>query len=353
MSKITLFFAAAAVLSVWASASSVKSPALDVEDPYGGMMGGGKMGGGMMGGGKMGGGMMGGGMMGGGMMGGGMMGGGMMGGGMMGGGMMGGGKMGGGMMGGGKMGGGMMGGNNGGMMGGNNGGMMGNNGGSNSGGSNTVVAWHGKGVDVSAPCANWACLKQAGYSYAIVRIFQESSGGRVDPNGVASVKAAWAAGFTAVDVYMYPCGTATTTGVTQATAVLNALHGVKYGRIWIDVEGVGSSWSGTSANNAKLFTDIAHTLTSGGASVGVYTQGWQWNSIMGSSTAGSSYPVWYAEYGQGPGHYNTADGTCQYSGATQSLTSFTAFGGWTHAYSKQYNGDCTKCGCSFDVSYTP
>jgi len=224
---------------------------------------------------------------------------------------------------------------------------------SGGGGSNAVVAWHGKGVDVSAPCGNWPCLKQAGYSFAIVRIFQETSGGRVDPNGVNSVKAAWAAGFTAVDVYMYPAGTATTTGVAQATAVLNALKGVKYGRIWIDVEGVGSSWSGTPSNNAKLFTDIATTLTNGGASVGVYTQGWQWNSIMGGSTAGSSFPVWYAEYGQGPGHYNTNDGTCQYTGAAQSLASFTPFGGWTKAYAKQYNGDCSKCGCSVDVNYAP
>jgi hypothetical protein len=258
-------------------------------------------------------------------------------------------------MGGGKMMGGGGGGNNGGgkMMGGGGNGGGGSNGGSTSGGSSGVVAWHGKGVDVSAPCSNWACLKSSGYSFAVVRIFQESSGGRVDPNGVNSVKAAWAAGFSAVDVYMYPCGTCTTTGVAQATAVLNALHGVKYGRVWVDIEGVGSSWGSNTANNVKLFTDITSTLTRGGASVGVYTQGWQWNSIMGSSTAGSSFPVWYAEYGQGPGHYTTTDGTCQYSGTTQSLASFSPFGGWTHAYAKQYNGNCNKCGCSIDANYAP
>jgi hypothetical protein len=285
----------------------------------------------------------------------------MTGGGKMGGG--GAGKMGGGNNGGGagKMGGGgagKMGGGGAGKMGGGGAGKMGGGagggaGGNSGGGSSGVVAWHGKGVDVSSPCGNWPCLKQAGYSYAIVRIFQEVSGGKVDPNGVASVKAAWAAGFSAVDVYMYPCGTASTTGATQAAAVLNALKGIKYGRIWIDVEGVGKSWTTNSANNVKLFTDIASTLTAGGASVGVYTQGWQWNSIMGSSTAGSSFPVWYAEYGQGPGHYTTGDGTCSYSGAPQSLASFSPFGGWTKAYAKQYNGDCTKCGCSFDANFTP
>jgi len=234
----------------------------------------------------------------------------------------------------------------------------GNMGGASKGGSmggastsSAVVQFHGKGVDVSQPCGNWPCLKQSGYSFAVVRIFQET--GTVDPNGVASVKAAWAAGFTAVDVYMYPAGTKSTTGKAQAAAVLNALKSVKYGRVWIDVEGVGKSWTGNPTANAQLFKDISSTLTAGGASVGVYTQGWQWNSIMGSSTAGSSFPVWYAEYGQGPGHFTTTDGTCNYSGATQSLASFTPFGGWTKAYAKQYNGDCSKCGCSIDVNYAP
>jgi len=214
----------------------------------------------------------------------------------------------------------------------------------------TGGTWHGKGVDVSQPCGNWACLKQAGYSFAVIRIFQET--GSVDSNGVNSIKAAQAAGLS-TDVYMYPAGTKSTTGKTQATAVLNALKGVRYGRVWIDVEGVGKSWTTNTASNVQLFKDIASTLTAGGAQIGVYTQGWQWNSIMGSSTAGSAYPVWYAEYGAGPGHYTTADGTCSYAGAPASLASFKAFGGWTHAYAKQYNGDCNKCGCSVDVNFAP
>jgi len=215
----------------------------------------------------------------------------------------------------------------------------------------TGGAWHGKGVDVSAPCGNWACLKQAGYNYAVVRIFQET--GSVDPNGVASVKAAQAAGL-ATDVYMYPAGTKSTTGKTQAQAVLNALKSVSnVGRVWVDIEGVGKSWTSTSSSNVQLFKDIVSTLAAGGVQIGVYTQGWQWNSIMGSSTAGSAYPVWYAEYGAGPGHYTTTDGTCQYSGSAQSLASFQPFGGWTKAYAKQYNGNCSKCGCSIDANYAP
>jgi len=231
---------------------------------------------------------------------------------------------------------------------GNNNGMQ--NGMNTNKGGSTGGVWHGKGVDVSAPCSNWACLKSSGYNYAIVRIFQET--GNVDPTGVASIKAAQAAGFT-TDVYMFPAGHSSTTGAAQAQKVLAAIKGVSVGRVWIDIEGVGSSWPSSTSSNTQLFKDIANTLVAGGAQIGVYTQGWQWNSIMGSSTAGAAYPLWYAEYGNGPGHYTTSDGTCQYAGAAQSLSSFTKFGGWTKAFAKQYNGDCTKCGCSIDVNYAP
>jgi len=218
----------------------------------------------------------------------------------------------------------------------------------------TGGTWHGKGVDVSSPCSatGWACLKSAGYSYAVIRIFQETN--KVDPNGVNSVKAAAAAGFQ-TDVYMFPSGTSSGTGKQQAQAVLGAIKGIPVGRVWIDVEGAppAHSWSSSTSANSKLFTDIASTLTAGGAKVGVYTQGWQWAAIMGNSfTGGKQFPVWYAEYGQQKST-SGADGTCQFTGAAQSLASFKPFGGWTQAYAKQYNGNCNKCGCSIDVNFAP
>jgi len=212
--------------------------------------------------------------------------------------------------------------------------------------------WHGHGVDVSSPCANWACIRQS-YSYAVVRMYRESSGGSVDPNGAASVRAAAAAGLS-VDVYLYPAGTHTSDGRRMATDTLNAIRGLPVGRVWVDVEGVTSSWSSNKANNQQLFKDIVDTLRAGGAQIGIYTQGWQWNAIFGSTfTYGANYPLWYAVYGQGPGHYTTTDGVCSYSGASQSFSDFSAFGGWSRPFAKQYNGNCVKCGCSTDANWAP
>jgi len=207
--------------------------------------------------------------------------------------------------------------------------------------------WSGKGVDVSSPCSNWPCLKQSGYSFAVVRIFQETD--QVDPHGLASVKAAQAAGLE-VDVYMYPAGKKSGTGSAQAQKVVDALKGVKVGRVWIDVEGTTASWSSDTTANSKLFTDIVDKLKSAGHNIGVYTQGWQWAAIMGAHfDGGKAYPVWYAEYGSQK-KTTTSDGTCDFTGSAQNLNSFKPFGGWTSAYAKQYNGNCMKCGCGIDVN---
>jgi GH25 family lysozyme M1 (1,4-beta-N-acetylmuramidase) len=195
------------------------------------------------------------------------------------------------------------------------------------------------------------CIKDSGYSFVIPRIYQET--GHVDPNGAASVRAAAAVGL-ATDVYIYPAGFQSNNGAQMANDVINAIRGLPVGRVWLDIEGVGKSWPSSTSLNQKLFRDLADTLVHAGLSVGVYTQGWQWNSIMGSSfTYGSSFPLWYAEYGQGPGHYSTTDGTCSYSGSSQSFSGFSAFGGWSRPFAKQYNGDCSKCGCGTDANIVP
>ena len=62
-----------------------------------------------------------------------------------------------------------------------------------------------EGVDVSAPISKSAfdCLKKAGKTFAIVRVWQST--GHQDPNGVKTIGNAWAAGFSHVDGYIFPC----------------------------------------------------------------------------------------------------------------------------------------------------
>ena len=62
------------------------------------------------------------------------------------------------------------------------------------------------GVDISQPCSSsgFACMKNSySNSFAVVRVF--CSNGKVDPNGAASISAAWAGGMSHVDGYIFPC----------------------------------------------------------------------------------------------------------------------------------------------------
>lgn len=59
-----------------------------------------------------------------------------------------------------------------------------------------------KGVDLADKFTNFACFKNSGYTFAIIRGYR--SIGSVDPYGVANLKAAQSAGLT-TDVYFFPC----------------------------------------------------------------------------------------------------------------------------------------------------
>ena len=71
-----------------------------------------------------------------------------------------------------------------------------------------LLAWKGdgaRGVDMSTyvPVKRFQCLKKAGKTFAIVRVWQST--GTKDPNGVKTIRNAWAAGFSYVDGYIFPC----------------------------------------------------------------------------------------------------------------------------------------------------
>ncbi len=106
------------------------------------------------------------------------------------------------------------------------------------------------GVDVSqaTSVSSFSCLKNNGYNFAIVRVYQSS--GKVDPNGATSISNAWAGGMAHVDGYIFPCYScgnpagqmdAAISGLKSSglTAAVNGTHvvGATYGMLWIDVEG--------------------------------------------------------------------------------------------------------------------
>lgn len=69
--------------------------------------------------------------------------------------------------------------------------------------SAVATAYYGVDLSTYTSVSAYQCLKNNGYSFAVPRVF--CSTGRVDSNGVANIKNAWAGGMNYVDGYIFPC----------------------------------------------------------------------------------------------------------------------------------------------------
>ena len=66
-----------------------------------------------------------------------------------------------------------------------------------------TIATYGVDVSQRTYLSSWQCLKQNGYNFAVVRVYQSS--GKCDPNGPATINDAWNGGMAHVDGYIFPC----------------------------------------------------------------------------------------------------------------------------------------------------
>jgi len=201
-----------------------------------------------------------------------------------------------------------------------------------------VLAFANKyGFDVAYnfPQSSWNCLQsQVGMSFAIVRCYM--SVGRVDPECAASVQKGWNSGLAHVDLYMFPCprcGNA----AKQVTDLHNYVteNNVKFGQVWLDIEGAEDYWMGTTANR-QFYEELAATTKKlfGDGKWGVYTNKNGWESIMGAWTPSLSCPLWHAFWDEKP-----------------SLDGFTPFDGWNSRAMKQYKGTTYYCNMGIDLNY--
>eukprot|EP01124_Arcella_intermedia_P007760 TRINITY_DN147_c0_g1_i5.p1 TRINITY_DN147_c0_g1~~TRINITY_DN147_c0_g1_i5.p1 ORF type:complete len:214 (+),score=13.68 TRINITY_DN147_c0_g1_i5:52-693(+) len=199
-----------------------------------------------------------------------------------------------------------------------------------------LICWGSatKGVDVSqlVSTSAWSCLASSGYSFAIIRGYR--SGGSVDANVVTNIRNARSAGFSYVDVYLFPCvpcGNA----AGQMSDLVNAISGQNYGMIWIDVEVL--NWSTSKTTNQNFITEMIGRGRALGVNMGIYTNKNNWSTIVGVSWSGAStLPLWYAHYDNSP-----------------SFGDFSSFGGWSTPSIKQYAGDKTVCGIGADLNWYP
>eukprot|EP01122_Echinamoeba_exundans_P015517 TRINITY_DN7393_c0_g1_i1.p1 TRINITY_DN7393_c0_g1~~TRINITY_DN7393_c0_g1_i1.p1 ORF type:complete len:228 (-),score=33.66 TRINITY_DN7393_c0_g1_i1:83-766(-) len=200
------------------------------------------------------------------------------------------------------------------------------------------------GVDISGFTCNgganpstWSCLKNNGYSFAIIQAWE--GGYQFTANLNACVKQAWAAGMAHVDVYMFICPNCRNNNPENAVAtVVNSLrgNGTNFGMLWFDVEQCTGCWN-DNASNQQFLQRAINQAAKMGVRVGIYSNLNEWAQTVGSGFAGwSNYPLWYAHYDNQP---NFNDQT------------YFHFGGWTSGAIKQFydHGPCMNV----DVNWYP
>ncbi|ULT95459.1 hypothetical protein L5515_011411 [Caenorhabditis briggsae] len=195
------------------------------------------------------------------------------------------------------------------------------------------------GIDFIQPVsvATFQCVKNAGYSFVIPRVF--TSLGKVDSTGVNNVKNARAAGLTDVDGYVFPClSTSCPSAGNQVKAALDALKaaGTHVSTLWLDIERL--AWPANHASNRAFIEAMVAEAKAYGQQVGIYSNYYNWQDIVGLDYHGqSSLMLWWAAY----------DGVKDFS-------KFAAFGGWTRPTIHQWQGTTAgPCGVSVDMNYVP
>ncbi len=198
------------------------------------------------------------------------------------------------------------------------------------------------GIDLSTAASSsvFSCLKSSGFgTFAIPRGYQST--GKVDSNVCTNLNNAKAGGIGFRDVYLFPCPTCSSSASSQMSSLVSYIKSncasAWSGRVWLDVEG-SQYWTGSTSSNQAWYKALVDSCSSVGTNCGVYSSASQWSSIFGSTSFsyGSNLPLWYAHYDNNP-----------------SFSDFSAFGGWSKPYAKQYKGDVSLCGVGVDENYAP
>jgi hypothetical protein len=190
------------------------------------------------------------------------------------------------------------------------------------------------GIDVNSPvsASQWTCLTEAGARFVVARAYRNSYNGIPDPDCPANVAGAWAAGVEFVDVYHFPVINNKTPG-GQAKEDLDylAAHNVRFGRMWLDVEGnrTSGSWHADPQFNVQFIQSFVATVQAAGVVAGIYCGTEGWADITGNTTQLAAIPLWWSSHGK----------------------PFATFGGWTAPTLVQYAYDTSKCGLVYDSDY--
>ncbi|RHZ54922.1 hypothetical protein Glove_421g91 [Diversispora epigaea] len=138
-------------------------------------------------------------------------------------------------------------------------------------------------IDVSAltSVATFKCTKNLGYELAIIRGYREAygriPGGGIDPNFLKNYNNAKKAGYTNIDVYMFPCTGRSTCKtprqqVNELVQLINTYR-VKVQRVWLDIEvdPNAGNWGLSKIRNRQILKEFHAAWKSTGWKFGIYS----------------------------------------------------------------------------------
>jgi len=217
-------------------------------------------------------------------------------------------------------------------------------------------------VDVAASRAitvkEMTCLKVTLANAVIFRGFQSNC--RVDVNLVDNMKLADKSGLL-TDVYFFPsfneaacrAHNVSTRPADQVVALLRAIDGLRYGRVWVDVQS-GIGWTNDYDFNMQVIKDVVNAIATkvGSARVGIHTNVAEWQYVMGADASPVSagftrYPLWYISH-DWDATFNAFPAVGSKFGPPPP-----ASGWWKAPFVKQFMPVSPRCGVPANVNFVP
>ena len=173
------------------------------------------------------------------------------------------------------------------------------------------------------------CLLDAKYDFVVIRAWVPS--GNVDPNAIANIQAAKAAGFKDIDVYMAPC--LPCEPIDQTKTMLQALKDQPYSRVFVSIDVPG--WREFKSFNQLFLEDVLTEIAKGSKKPAVFSTKFLWEDNLGRDYSGASkYDLMYENLNKDP-----------------SFKDYQPFGGWRKPYSKHYATGAPVCSLNMELVY--
>ncbi|MFH4976353.1 hypothetical protein AB6A40_003062 [Gnathostoma spinigerum] len=209
----------------------------------------------------------------------------------------------------------------------------------------TPSKYYSHAFDVMGPVSleTFECFRKTGYNTTFIRAYKRDKlTGSTDPDLVSNIRNAHAAKL-GVETYIVPQPESLLSGekvVDEITDVLST-NGITLLRVWIKVTSP-NCWPNNHVKNRNLITDMARKAKASSIWVGIYTNWYDWEQIMGDWEMKDAQ-LWYWKM----------NGKGMNSSSKANFDDFFSFGGFDWPLGKTYAGDVKVCGINADVGIYP